>query len=309
MRAKAARSTEAVPNSSGVTRVRSGVTIIGLGNWGTSLNAALVRAGIPEREIVVRTMPRSTKTTRALPLRLMSDAALDARILWICVPDSAIETVAADLVRRRPNLSGQIVIHSSGALDCRVLASAEGAGAAAASIHPVMSFPARRPESLEGVLFGVEARARIRSKLFSLLRNIHGQPFTIGSEDKAMYHAAGTLASPLLLSALTAAVGTAQAAGLSPRHAKAMVAALAQATLRNFIERGAEQSFSGPFARGDAFTIDLHLTVLEAHPILAKVYQSLALQALEALPVRHRDELQRMLNRKRPGRPALRRLR
>jgi len=69
------------------------------------------------------------------------------------------------------------------------------------------------------------------------------------------------------------------------------VRALAEPTLRNVAARGVEGSFSGPFARGDAGTIHLHLQALRAHPILAGVYRALAAEALAALPVRNREAL------------------
>jgi predicted short-subunit dehydrogenase-like oxidoreductase (DUF2520 family) len=141
------------------------------------------------------------------------------------------------------------------------------------------------------VLFGVEAEPPVRRKLFKLVRILGGKPFAIVSKTKALYHAAGTFASPLLVSALSAALETARAAGLSNREAQGLIEPLAQATVRNFFAHGPERSFSGPFARGDAATIDLHLRALAQHPILAGVYRALALQAVDRLPVREPAKL------------------
>ena len=102
---------------------------------------------------------------------------------------------------------------------------------------------------------------------------------------KALYHAAGTLASPLLVSALTAAIETARLAGLDRKTAARWVQSLAQATSNNVFAHGPARSFSGPFARGDVATIRLHLQALQAHPMLADLYRSLAVYALGALPV------------------------
>jgi predicted short-subunit dehydrogenase-like oxidoreductase (DUF2520 family) len=167
------------------------------------------------------------------------------------------------------------------------------------SVHPVMSFPTRRVVRLRGVLFGIEAdRAATRRRIEMVVRAMGGRPFAIdakNSESKALYHAAGTLASPLLLSAMTAAMDTARLAGLTARQAAAVVGALARATVSNLATRGVERSFSGPFARGDAATIDLHLHALAQHPMLADVYRSLARHAVERLPVRRRAALRSVL--------------
>ncbi len=77
-----------------------------------------------------------------------------------------------------------------------------------------------------------------------------------------------------------------------------MIEPIVRATLDNFFLRGAGKSFSGPIARGDVQTIRLHLQALEPHPMLAGVYRSLALYALEALPAPGKKELRASLRRK-----------
>jgi predicted short-subunit dehydrogenase-like oxidoreductase (DUF2520 family) len=262
----------------------TGVAIIGLGNWGTSLAAALTGAGIPLREVIVRRRKRSSHA----PVISWSKAALDARILWLCVADSAVAATASQIVSRRPNLHGQIVIHSSGALTVSALEPARRAGARTASVHPAMTFPTRTVVPLDSVFFGVETADPVtRRLLHSLIRKLGGEPFGIASKNKALYHAAGTLASPLLVSELTAAIETARLAGLDPKTAMRWVEALASATAKNLFAHGPAGSFSGAFARGDAETISMHRHVLQKHPILAGVYGSLAAHALDTLPVQN----------------------
>jgi predicted short-subunit dehydrogenase-like oxidoreductase (DUF2520 family) len=298
----------AVPRRSSSKKID--VAVIGLGNWGTSLAAGLNAARIPLPEIVVRAPARRTRLRKALsnaksvvPWR---DAILDARILWICVPDAAIAEVAENIAKKRPDLRGQIVVHSSGALTAGVLNPVRLAGAGVASVHPVMTFPGKDVVPLPGMLFGVESsHAETRRRLNSLLRKLGGRPFSLTAEKKALYHAAGTLASPLLVSELAAAMETARLAGLGARTAALWVKALAEATARNVFARGPGSSFSGPFARGDAATIRLHLQALDAHPILADVYRSLARNALSTLPVRNSHLLDEILNDGGVGKPNL----
>lgn len=165
-----------------------------------------------------------------------------------------------------------------------------------------MSFPTHRVVALDGVMFGVEARdATVRRELSALVRSLGGDPFAMKAETKALYHAAGVMASPLVVTHLVAAMETAEAAGLDKKTAAKWVRALAEVTVRNVFAAGAGRSFSGPFARGDAEIIDLHLRALQEHPILADVYRSLARYAIEAryaegtLPVRNRDALRKVI--------------
>ncbi len=189
-------------------------------------------------------------------------------------------------------MRGQIVAHSSGALAVDVLEPARRAGAKIASAHPGMTFPTRRVVPLQGVMFGIEARGpSVRRELSALVLRLGGVPFTVKPEAKALYHAAGVMASPLLVSALTAATETARLAGLDEKTAAKWVRSLTGATVANVFAKGPQSSFSGPFARGDAATITLHLEALAEHPILADVYRSLAHHAVCALPVKNRRAL------------------
>lgn len=275
---------------------RGSVAVVGLGNWGTSLARAVSRSEWALREVLVRRRPAARS---ALPVKNWGQAALDAEVVWLCVPDDAIEAACAELVRRRVHLRGQVVVHSSGVRTAAALQAARLAGARVAALHPVMTFPARRVVSLNGVLFGLETEdAACRKRLRQLVRALGGTPFPIAAESKALYHAAGTMASPLLLSALTAAEEMARLAGLSPDVAAKMTTVLAEATLHNLRKRGPANSFSGPLARGDAGTIRLHLEALREHPVLAGVYRALAQHALERLPVKDRKAIRPLLEPK-----------
>jgi predicted short-subunit dehydrogenase-like oxidoreductase (DUF2520 family) len=284
------------------------VSIIGLGNWGSSLAHALDIAGVSLQEVILssnrspggRSAQPRTFLPRTLPLTTLDRAQLKADVLWLCVPDAAIERVTGRMVKRvgKRGLNGQIVVHSSGALSALVLQAAARVGASVASVHPVMSFATRAPVSLQGVPFGVEAEATVRRILNGIVRQVGGRPFAVESASKALYHAVGVLSSPLLVSHLAAAHEAATLAGFTPQQAKRLIEPIVRATLDNFFLRGPGKSFSGPIARGDVQTIHLHLQALKPHPMLAGVYRSLALYALETLPAAGKKKLRGSLRRK-----------
>jgi predicted short-subunit dehydrogenase-like oxidoreductase (DUF2520 family) len=257
-------------------RRRGDIAVIGLGNWGSSLAAALDAAGLPAGRV---------HPSRLQKLDPSSNTALAAaRILWLCVPDAAIISTAAWLAKQRPDLSGHLVVHSSGALDRSVLAPAERAGARSASVHPMMSFPTRRVVPLAGVRFGVETGdPATRRELFGLVRRLGGHPVAIASAGKAMYHAGAMFGSPLLVAALDAGVRCMQEVGIEEKEALALLCPMAAATVANVQRQGLRRSFSGPIARGDAATLKLHREALSSHPLIAQVYDALARLAAEDL--------------------------
>jgi len=264
-------------------KIRRGAAVIGLGNWGSSLAAALDAAGLLAERVHAR--------------RSGSQARLDARVLWLCVPDAAIASTAEWLAAERLDLSGQVVVHSSGALDRGVLAVAERAGARTASVHPMMSFPSRRIVALKGTRFGVETgEAATQKELFALVRQLGSRPFAIDGKGKAMYHAGAMFGSPLLVATLAAGVRAMGEAGIVEGEALALLGTMAAATVANVQKQGLARSFSGPLARGDAATVKLHRKALAGHPLVAQSYIALARLGAEDLPSADRAAIETALS-------------
>src|SRR3954452_13560861 len=103
---------------------RKSIAFIGAGALATSLARSLAASGYTISEFVLRTTPTRTKPgaklktlARGLNAKLTTfqDCTLEADILWLAVPDDAIEDCAKRLSKRR-NLRGKIALHSSGAL-------------------------------------------------------------------------------------------------------------------------------------------------------------------------------------------------
>jgi len=76
---------------------RKGISIIGAGNWGSSLAAAVLQSGIPLLEVVVRRAKDRRRKFGESSVVLLKDAALDADLIWLCVPDRESAAVAARL--------------------------------------------------------------------------------------------------------------------------------------------------------------------------------------------------------------------
>jgi predicted short-subunit dehydrogenase-like oxidoreductase (DUF2520 family) len=260
-----------------------GIAIVGEGRWGSSLHAALLKSCISPVETVRHA-------------RDLHRARLDAEVLWLCVPDAVLGEVTSAIAAMRTSLKGQVVLHSSGVHSSSMLSAARKAGAAIGSVHPLMTFPTRRPVALDGVPFAVESPPALRRELDALVRLLGGLPFRVPASGKVLYHTAAVMASPLLVSLVSAAQETAVLAGLSHEQAGELLEPIMQSTLRNYFRNGKQTSFSGPFARGDRETVSLHRRALEKHPSLDGVYCALALHALQALPARNKRQLRKELN-------------
>ncbi|MFZ0798444.1 MAG: DUF2520 domain-containing protein [Terriglobales bacterium] len=291
------------------TTAKPTIAIVGAGSLATFLAVALRDAGFTIAEIIARDSPRSRGRAHSLASKVGAQAvtahsaALDATLLWFCVPDREICSAAsflgdrllarAPLVRQRDEVC--FALHSSGALSSRELDSLRAGGVAVASVHPLMTFVAGAHPSLAGVPFAMEGDAAAKRIARRIVRELGGEPFALLASRKAAYHAWATLTSPLLLAFLVTLEEAAGAAGLTRQEARRKSLPIIGQTLENYSRLGPAQSFSGPLIRGDAETVAKHLAVLKKHPGAREVYMALSRAALRGLPVKNREELKRLL--------------
>ncbi len=247
-----------------------------------------------------RRRPQSLARGRSLARKVgaraltLEKAALDAELLWLCVPDRKIAEAASAIARRAP-FGVQYAFHSSGALLSGELDALREAGVAIASVHPLMTFvPGSRP-SLAGVPFALEGDAAATKLAKGIVVDLGAESFFLSAKNKAAYHAWATMTSPLLLAYFVTLEKAARVAGLRREDARKMSLPIIQQTLENYRTLGPGHSFSGPFIRGDAGTVARHLALLTKQPRTRAVYVALAQCALAGLPARNRKQLWRLL--------------
>jgi predicted short-subunit dehydrogenase-like oxidoreductase (DUF2520 family) len=288
------------------------IAIVGAGSLATFLAGALRDAGFKITEIIARDSPQSRRRARTVADKVGAQAvtshsaALDATVLWFCVPDREIRNAAWSLADHfvARALVGQKVgvrfaLHSSGALSSRELDPLRKAGAAVASVHPLMTFvagahPSEHP-SMTGVPFAIEGDDEATRVARRIVRALGGESFSLPAARKAAYHAWATMTSPLLLAFLVTLEEAARAAGLTRQDARHKSLPIIRQTLANYSRLGPAHSFSGPLVRGDAETVAKHLAVLKKHPGAREVYVALARAAMRDLPVKNQDELKQLL--------------
>jgi len=221
-------------------------------------------------------------------------------VVWLCVPDDAIATLARSLAQNA-DWKGRVALHSSGALASDEMVALCRRGALAASVHPMMTFVAGSRQSgselsLVGVPFAIEGDAAAARASRAIVKELGGKAYTIRRQDKVAYHAWGTFASPLLTALLATTEHVAAAAGVNRREAKRRMLPILQQTLANYAARGAAGAFSGPIVRGDVETIRRHLRVLRKVPEAEQVYAALAKAAVRYLPGKRKPQVRGVLN-------------
>lgn len=171
-------------------------------------------------------------------------------LVLLCVPDSAVATVASAL----PVRADTVVAHCAGSLGLDTLEPHPRRG----SLHPLVSMPDRRVGAtrLRGAwvaLAGDPLMGRVAGALGA-------RTITVSDEDRALYHAAAAVASNHLVALMGQVERLAALIGV-PLEA---FVELAEGSLDNVAEVGPAAALTGPAARGDQATIDAHLEAMPA---------------------------------------------
>ena len=180
-------------------------------------------------------------------------------LVLLCVPDSAIRDVAADIA------PGPWVAHVSGATTLAALAP----HVRRFGVHPLQTFTrARGPEQLDGAWAAVTAETDdARARGFWLAEQLGLRPFELRDESRILYHAGAAMASNYLVTLHRLASCLFEQAGAPPEALLPL--------MRRTIDNGFE--LTGPIARGDWATVEAHLAAIhEAAPEIELVYRALA---------------------------------
>ena len=256
------------PSAPGAHPAMLRVGVVGAGRVGSTLAAALARAG---HEIVAVSAVSDTSVRRArrnlpgVPIRPPPEVVAAADLVLLTVPDDVLPGLVAGLAATGAALEGRLVAHASGRHGLAVLDPAVRAGALPLALHPVMTFTGR-PDDLDrlaGISFGVTAPDSLRLAAEALVVEMGGEPVFIAEEHRDLYHAALAGAANHLITLVAQAADLLRAAGVA--DPARLLGPLLSASLDNALRFG-DAGLTGPVARGDADTVAAHVAALDLAP-------------------------------------------
>lgn len=260
--------------------------IIGAGRLGRTLGRLLALRGYEPAGLSCRTL-RSARLARAFigggePTTSNAQAATRAPLVLIATPDREIASVARELARARLPWTGRIVAHTSGAVSSAALDPLKRRGALVASVHPLASIAAPRPDiDLRGTPFAIEGDPGAVRALRRLIVEMEGTPVTIPRQAKALYHLIACILSNDLVAFLAGGLEAARGLGLGTRQAARLYLPLIRGTVENVSRLGPVRALTGPVSRGDLATLRLHGEALRTLPAdVRRVHRVLALRSV-----------------------------
>ena len=256
-------------------RTHRTISIIGAGRVGQSVAKRLRKLGWQIGAVVTRSRRSAEAAARAIgagtPHAALTPEVLDADVILLSVPDDVLQNVAQKLAKiagAGPSKKSRrkVVLHTSGALDHRVLAPLARRGAATGSMHPMQTFSGRNAPRLEGVIFSIEGAPAARAAAQEIARSLGGTPVFISANDKPAYHASGTIVAGHALSLIESATQTLMQIGFTRPRANQALLPLIRQMLDNYELFGPHAAWTGPLSRGDYATISKHARALSRFP-------------------------------------------
>ena len=257
------------------------LAILGAGRVGRALGRCLCELDWKIGVVVCRSEPAARRAVRFIgdgkPHGALTRHVCGAQVILIATPDDAIATVARELARMvGEELRGKVVLHTSGALDSRVLAPVKECGAAVGSMHPLQTFTGVGVPDLEGRVFAVEGDVVAVRASRQIARALGGSPVHIAGEKKILYHAAAALASGQVLALVEASTQLLISLGMKRNEAARALVPLTRQVLDNFERVGPRAAWTGPLARGDYKIVEAHLRALrDTQAGIAQAYEYL----------------------------------
>jgi predicted short-subunit dehydrogenase-like oxidoreductase (DUF2520 family) len=257
------------------------LAIVGGGRVGRALGRRLREEGWKIGAVTARSKASARRATRFIgggkAHGSLSRQVLASPVILIATPDDAIPGVASELARiGAEELEGKIVLHTSGALDSTVLDPVKAHGAFTASLHPLQTFSGIGVPPFEGRVFTIEGAPAAVRVARQIARSLGGAPMQIAPGEKALYHAAASMAAGHALALQEAATRLLMSTGMNRREAVRALLPLTRQVLENFERLGPHAAWTGPLSRNDYGIVAAHFTAMQDMPAeFAGAYEAL----------------------------------
>jgi len=208
----------------------------------------------------------------------------DFDILFISTPDDTIAEIAERIAPQIKSSRNFYAGHFSGSIPSSVLRPLKNKGCRIGSLHPLQTFasPEETINTFAGTYICVEGDKEAVNLFSRLATEIGGNPFSISTDKKPLYHAAAVIACNYLVTLVNEAQRLLQEIGINKENAAKMLLPLIKATVKNIETVGIPEALTGPIARGDVATVLNHIeNIKEKTPEFLALYAILGLKAIE----------------------------
>jgi predicted short-subunit dehydrogenase-like oxidoreductase (DUF2520 family) len=266
---------------------RPSIAVVGCGKLGNPLGFCLKEKGYPIVGLASRRLASTETLAAECGCSTVSErpweATREADLVFLTVPDDAIEKVCATIAARGGIKANAAVFHCSGSQPSTILAAARQSGGVVASLHPLQSFAGGKytTNPFAGIVMSVEGDDPACRVGKGIIADLEAHPLEIETDGKVLYHAAAVVASNYLVVLMDIALAMMESAGVARKRAFGILEPLVAGTLANLSEKETRKALTGPVARGDVATVAAHTASLaDKLPELLPLYRQLGSHAV-----------------------------
>jgi predicted short-subunit dehydrogenase-like oxidoreductase (DUF2520 family) len=254
---------------------------IGAGRVGTGLALGFARSGCSVVAMASRSIASARRAARRIPgaraVSSFQEAADRADIVFLTVPDDAIEAVASSIRWRE----GAACVHCSGAGDLDLLGEAARQGALVGGFHPLRMFGEIGPVDLRGCAVAIAGAEPLAGKLGRLARAIGARPLRLPEGGRALYHAAANFSGAFIVALIDETIALWKRLGFAEGDAMRALLPLLRGSADNVEKLGTAGALGSVIARGDVGTVRRHLDALAGTaPESLELYRLLSLRTI-----------------------------
>lgn len=263
------------------------IAFIGAGKVATSISIYLYNKGFRIAGYYSRSRLSAEKAalnTKSQVFANIKDLLEGADLIAVTTPDDVIIDIAAELIEIQTDWKNKAVFHMSGVHSSNIFGRLDKKAAAIFSLHPMLAFSDLNSDDkiLKTAIFTLEGKGEKFSDLKKFLHQWGNQIVEIETENKVLYHAAGSVVSNYMVTLLDIGIKMLVNAGFNEKNAINIIRPLVQSTFNNIVDYGTEQALTGPISRGDLGTVEKHVIKIgEIDKGLLEVYKVLGIKTVE----------------------------
>ncbi|MBX3100584.1 MAG: DUF2520 domain-containing protein [Salinibacterium sp.] len=223
---------------------RLGVGVIGAGNVGPVLAAALAGAGhaiVGIAAVSERNRDRARAMLPDVPILEIPDLIERSELVILAIPESELEALVAGLAATGAWQAGQLVLHTAPGVGVSVLAPAVAAGAIPLAVHPAMVFTGTSLDlvRLRESYCAVTAPTPVLPIGQALVVEMGGEPVIVAESDRATY--AEAIATATSFSAEIVRQSTSLLAGLGIESPAGVLGPLLRSSVETALTAAGEE--------------------------------------------------------------------
>jgi predicted short-subunit dehydrogenase-like oxidoreductase (DUF2520 family) len=249
---------------------KSKICLIGLGKVGSAVYHSLTNAGFVFSYIIDKNKKKASEITGnkkkvIIDFHLSKKSIENSDVFIIAVDEKNIPVIINKLSFFADVLKNKIIFHTSGIETSDAFLNTGVEKKYTGSFHPLQTFNSisyNNNNILQNIYFGIEGGKFALKYLKNICKALGSKFIVIPKNKKILYHSACVIASNYLVTHFE--ILSKITNNLTPaKKGIEIFEPIVKRTISNIFKEGAEKSLTGPFARGDVKTIDMHLNYIK----------------------------------------------